>query len=79
MIASHIEIKIEDKQTIIETLDQKERLRKLNEILLKEIEILTIEQDISTKVKPRSTEIRGNTISASKCAPYRRSWEALRG
>ncbi|MDO4176653.1 MAG: endopeptidase La [Bacillota bacterium] len=51
MIASHLEIKIEDKQAIIETLDQKERLRKLNEILLREIEILTIEQDISTKVK----------------------------
>ena len=51
MIASHIEIKIEDKQTILETLDQKERLRKLNDILRKEIEILTIEQDISTKVK----------------------------
>ncbi len=51
MIASHLEIKIEDKQSIIETLDQKERLRKLNDILLKEIEIITIEQDISTKVK----------------------------
>ena len=51
MIASHLEIKIEDKQTILETLDQKERLRKLNDILRKEIEIMTIEQDISTKVK----------------------------
>ena len=51
MIASHLEIKIEDKQTILGTLDQKERLRKLNDILRKEIEIMTIEQDISTKVK----------------------------
>ncbi len=51
MIASHLEIKIEDKQTILDTLDQKERLRKLNDILRKEIEIMTIEQDISTKVK----------------------------
>ena len=51
MIASHLEIKIEDKQTVLETLDPKERLRKLNDILRKEIEILTIEQDISTKVK----------------------------
>ena len=51
MIASHLEIKIEDKQVILETLDQKERLRKLNDILRKEIEIMTIEQDISTKVK----------------------------
>lgn len=51
MIASHLEIKIEDKQKIIEALDPKDRLRKLNDILVKEIEILTIEQDISTKVK----------------------------
>lgn len=51
MIASHLEIKIDDKQTILETLDTKERLSKLNEILLNEIEILTIEQDISSKVK----------------------------
>ena len=57
MIASHLEIKIEDKQAIIETLDPKERLRKLNDILLKEIEIMTIEQDISTKVK---TQINQN-------------------
>lgn len=57
MIASHLDIKVEDKQAIIETLDQKERLRKLNDILLREIEILTIEQDISSKVK---TQINQN-------------------
>ena len=57
MIASHLEIKIEDKQAIIETLDEKERLRKLNDILRKEIEIMTIEQDISSKVK---TQINQN-------------------
>lgn len=51
MIASHLEIKIEDKQKILEALGPKDRLRKLNDILIKEIEILTIEQDISTKVK----------------------------
>ena len=56
MIASHLEIKIEDKQTILETLDPKERLRKLNDILCKEIEILTIEQDISSKVKTQINE-----------------------
>ena len=51
MIASHMEIRLEDKQLLLETLDPKERLEKLNGILLKEIEILKIEQDISTKVK----------------------------
>lgn len=51
MIASHMEIKLEDKQSLLETLDPKERLDKLNAVLLKEIEILNIEQDISSKVK----------------------------
>lgn len=51
MIASHMEIRMEDKQTLLETLDPKTRLEKLNEILLKEIEILKIEQDIGAKVK----------------------------
>ena len=51
MIASHLEIRLEDKQVLLETLDPKERLEKLNGILIKEIEILNIEQDISSKVK----------------------------
>ncbi|MFR2563871.1 MAG: endopeptidase La [Anaerovoracaceae bacterium] len=51
MIGSHLEIKLEDKQMLLETLDAKERLRKLNSILTKEIEILNIEHDISSKVK----------------------------
>ncbi len=56
-IASHLDIKIDQKQAIIEELDFKERLIKLNELLIKEIEILTIEQDISIKVK---TQINRN-------------------
>ena len=51
MIASHLEIKLEDKQMLLEILDPKERLEALNSILTKEIEILNIEQDISSKVK----------------------------
>ncbi len=51
MIASHLEIKLEDKQEILEILDAKARLARLNEMLIKEVEILNIEQDISSKVK----------------------------
>ena len=51
MIASHLEIKLEYKQMLLEILDPKERLEALNSILTKEIEILNIEQDISSKVK----------------------------
>ncbi|MBQ6401357.1 MAG: endopeptidase La [Firmicutes bacterium] len=51
VIASHLDIRLEDKQELLETLDPAERLENLNGILLKEIEIMKIEQDISTKVK----------------------------
>lgn len=51
IIASHLDIKIDERQKLLETFNQKERLEKLNEILLKEIEILNIEHDISSKVK----------------------------
>lgn len=51
MISSHLEIKLEDKQALLETMDPKKRLEKLNALILKEIEILNIEQDISSKVK----------------------------
>lgn len=51
VIVSHIEVKLSDKQVVLETYDAKERLTKLNEILTKEIEILKIEQDITNKVK----------------------------
>ena len=51
MIASHLEIKLEDKQRLLETIDPKQRLETLNTMLTKEIEILNIEQDISSKVK----------------------------
>ena len=56
MIASHLDIKTEDKQVLIEEFDPKKRLEKLNEILIREIEILNIEQDISSKVKSQMNQ-----------------------
>lgn len=51
IITSHLEIKIEDKQDILEAFDPEERLEKVSAILTKEIDILKIEQDIQNKVK----------------------------
>ena len=53
IITSHLDIKIEDKQIILETIDTDERLEKVNRIIADEIEILRIEQDINVKVKTR--------------------------
>ena len=51
VITSHLDIKTEEKQRILEAFDPEDRLEILNEILNKEIEILTIEQDINIKVR----------------------------
>lgn len=51
IITSHLDIKIEEKQDILEAFDPEERLEKVSSILTKEIDILQIEQDIQNKVK----------------------------
>jgi ATP-dependent Lon protease len=57
LIAGHMDLKVEEKQDLLECLDITERLEKLNTLLVREIEILNIEQDISSKVK---TQINQN-------------------
>lgn len=51
IITSHLDIKIETKQRVLEAFDPEERLEILNEILNTEVEILKIENDINAKVK----------------------------
>lgn len=51
VLASHLNIRIDEKQKVLETIDPIDRLDTVSEILAKEIEILKIEQDISAKVK----------------------------
>ncbi|HVI39689.1 MAG TPA: endopeptidase La, partial [Anaerovoracaceae bacterium] len=58
VITSHLEIKTEEKQRILEAFDPEDRLEILNEILNKEIEILTIEQDINIKVRSQINKVQ---------------------
>ncbi|MEA4986794.1 MAG: endopeptidase La [Anaerovorax sp.] len=51
IITSNLDIKIEEKQSILNAFDVEERLEILGSMLSREIEILHIENDISTKVK----------------------------
>lgn len=51
IIISHVDVKIEKKQEILEAFDPKKRLELVNEILNTEIEILKIENQINSKVK----------------------------
>ena len=49
--ASNLELKVEDAQSVLEKLNPSERLRRVNELLAKEIEVLTVQQEINTQAK----------------------------
>ena len=51
LIASHLALKLEDKQMLLEALDVEERLEKLCDILARELEILELEKKISGQVR----------------------------
>ncbi len=51
LIATHLALKITEKQAILEALDVKVRLEKLSSILAKEIEILELERKINVRVR----------------------------
>ncbi|MCI0524755.1 MAG: endopeptidase La, partial [Acidobacteria bacterium] len=51
LAASNLELKVEDAQTVLELLDVTPRLHRVNELLTKEIEVLTVQQEINTQAK----------------------------
>ncbi|GAK43295.1 ATP-dependent protease La [Paenibacillus sp. TCA20] len=51
VITSHLSLKIKDKQDILETVDVKQRLEKLLDILNNEREVLELERKINQRVK----------------------------
>ncbi len=50
-VASHLALKTDQKQAIIEAFDEKARLELIYQILLTEIEILEVEKEINEKVR----------------------------
>jgi ATP-dependent Lon protease len=51
VVASHINLKLEDKQKILEIFDVNERLESIYTLILSEIEILEVEEKIKKRVK----------------------------
>lgn len=49
--ASNLELKVEDAQSVLEIADTTARVRRVNEILNKEIEVLTVQQEINTQAR----------------------------
>jgi ATP-dependent Lon protease len=49
--ASNLELKVSDAQSVLEKLDPTERLHRVNELLLREINVLLVQQEINTQAK----------------------------
>jgi ATP-dependent Lon protease len=51
LAASNLELRVEDAQSVLELLDINQRLRRVNELLNKEIEVLTVQQEINSQAR----------------------------
>ncbi|HEX8352414.1 MAG TPA: endopeptidase La, partial [Pyrinomonadaceae bacterium] len=51
LAASNLELKVEDAQSVLDVADTTVRLRRVNELLNKEIEVLTVQQEINTQAR----------------------------
>ncbi|HEU4434686.1 MAG TPA: endopeptidase La, partial [Pyrinomonadaceae bacterium] len=49
--ASNLELKVEDAQSVLDIPDTTSRLRRVNDLLNKEIEVLTVQQEINTQAR----------------------------
>ena len=51
LAASNLELKVEDAQTVLDIFDPVPRLRRVNDLLSKEIDVLTVQQEINTQAR----------------------------
>ena len=61
-IAQHVNIRYQDKQTILDELRPLPRLRRINEILRRETEVIALEQEIEGKVRSRVGRIHRDFV-----------------
>lgn len=51
LAASNLELKVEDAQGVLDVADPLARLRRVNELLNKEVEVLTVQQEINSQAR----------------------------
>ena len=61
-IAQNITLRHEDRQKILEELNPTKRLKKVNEILAHELDVLTLEMDLEEKVRARVARVQKDMI-----------------
>ena len=49
--ASNLELKVEDAQSVLDIFEPVKRLRRVNDLLSKEIDVLTVQQEINTQAR----------------------------
>ena len=65
-ISAHLPLKIDEKQTLLETIDLKQRLEYLMTYIESEIDLLQMEKRIRNRVKRKMEEEHENIISINK-------------
>ena len=58
LIASHLNLTVEDKQQLLEMIDVAERMRKLYALLVHELEVLAIESKLGSEVRQQMEKIQ---------------------
>jgi ATP-dependent Lon protease len=58
LIASYLSLKFEEKQEILETVKVEKRLKKLSDIIEKEIEVLEVEKNLQGKVRKQIEKVQ---------------------
>ncbi len=58
LISSYLTLKVEEKQAILEALTIEKRLKKLSEIIEKEIEVLKVEKNLQGKVRKQIEKVQ---------------------
>src|SRR6478672_6987649 len=51
LAASNLELKVDDAQSVLDIADPVPRLRRVNDLLSKEIDVLTVQQEINTQAR----------------------------
>ncbi len=55
LVASNLGLKVQEAQAILETVDHKERLKRVNDLLVKELELLAMQARIRSQAKDEMT------------------------
>ena len=58
LIASHLNLTVEDKQSLLELINVRDRMRKLYALLVHELEVLEIEQRLGTEVRQQMEKLQ---------------------